>query len=247
MSTLDDVRRALASGNHAIVLRITDAMLEDRPGDDAAHEYRARALLALDRLEEAEAHAADAVRLDPDEIRYRELLAEVRARLGAHDDAAWEYARLARNDPRQPDWMLAEARERLDAADPRRAVDAARRATRLDPRDGRAHLALSRGLARSGDVRGAVQAGLAAVELLPDDAGAREALADAQWLADDDATAFDAFRALAAELEGGDRRRILAKARALYRQHAGWAGRVVAGIGPLFALAFARGWLRVGR
>jgi tetratricopeptide (TPR) repeat protein len=243
--TLAEIRAAHERGEHETVVRLSGARLAARPGDDAAHEYRARALLALGRTEEAEADAADAVRLDPDEIRYRELLAEVRARLGAHDDAAWEYARLARNDPRQADWILAEARERLNAADPRRAVDAARQATRLDPHDGRAHLALSRGLARIGDGHGAVQAGLAAVELLPGDAAAQEALADARWLADDDAVAFEAFRGLVAGLAAGDRRRVLAKARALYRQHAGWAGQLVARIGPLFALAFERGWLRV--
>ena len=242
---LGDIEAAFHRGDLEEVVRLTGGVLAERPGDDAAHEYRARALLALGRLEEAEADAADSVRLDPDEIRYRELLAEIRARLGAHDDAAWEYARLARNDPRQPDWTLAEARERLDAADPSRAVEAARRATRLDPRDGRAHLALSQGLARTGDARGAVQAGLAAVELLPGDASAQEALADAQWLADDDAAAFAAFRSLAGELSDGDRRRILAKARALYRQHAGCAGRLISRIGPIFAVALERGWLHV--
>ena len=245
MSVLADIKVALDRGDHEEVVRLSSDLLTDRPGDDAVHEYRARALLALGRVEEAEADAAHAVRIDPDEIRYRELLAEVRARLGAHDDAAWEYARLARNDPSQPDWVLAEARERLDAADPRSAVEAARRATRLDPRDGRAHLALSRGLARTGDARGAVQAAIAAVELLPGDATAQEALADAQWLADDDARAFEAFRTLAPGLAVADRRRVLSKARALYRQHAGWAGRQISRIGPLFAFAFERGWLHV--
>jgi Flp pilus assembly protein TadD len=245
--TLDEIRAARDRGDHESVVRLTGDRLESLPGDDATHEYRARALLALGRIEAAEADAADAVRLDPDEIRYRELLADVRARLGAHDDAAWEYARLARNDPRQPDWILAEARERLNAADPQSAVEAARRATRLDPHDGRAHLALSRGLARIGDPRGAVRAGVAAVELLPGDAAAQEALADAQWLADDDATAFEAFRALVSEMAPADRRRVLAKARALYQQHAGWAGRLIARIDPLFAIAFTRGWLRVER
>ncbi|MGH2444627.1 MAG: hypothetical protein ACRDGD_01085, partial [Candidatus Limnocylindria bacterium] len=75
----------------------------------------------------------------------------------------------------------------------------------------------------------------------------REALADAHWLADEDAAAFSEFRALAAELDGTARDRVVAKARSLYRQHAGWLGDIVAGIGPLFRLAFSRGWLRIGR
>ena len=102
-------RRRWTAATTTEVLRLTDALLADRPGDDAAHELRARALLALGRIDEAEQHAADAVRLDPDEIRYRELLAQVLAARGAHRDAAAEYGRLARNDPRQREWLLAEA------------------------------------------------------------------------------------------------------------------------------------------
>src|SRR5690606_12695035 len=77
METLASVQAALERGDHDEVLRVTDAILGERPGDDAAHEMRARALLAKGRLDEAARHAGDAVRLDPEEIRYRELLAEV--------------------------------------------------------------------------------------------------------------------------------------------------------------------------
>ena len=90
---------ALESERYDEVVRLTDAILSATPGNDAAHEYRARALLALGRLDEAERHAQDAVRLDPEEIRYRELLAEVLSREGAHRDAAAEFGRLAHNDP----------------------------------------------------------------------------------------------------------------------------------------------------
>jgi tetratricopeptide (TPR) repeat protein len=240
-----DIAEALERGAHEEVLRLTDAILVKRPGDDAAHEYRARALLALGRQDEAEAHAQDAVRLDPDEIRYRELLAQVLSREGAHRDAAAEFGRLARNDPRQGTWTLAEAEERLGAAQPAMGVEAARRAVRLDPRNGRAQLALSQALARTGDAPGAFQAAGAATRLLGGATEAREALADARWLANDDPTAFEEFRSVARELDGVDRARVVAKARTLYRQHAAWAGRLVAGIGPLFAFAFRRGWLRV--
>ena len=109
----------------------------------------------------------------------------------------------------------------------------------------RAQLALSQALARTGDARGAFQAAGAAARLLAGLPEAREALADARWLNNDDATAFDEFRTLANELTGADRDRVVTKARTLYRQHAGWAGRLVAGLGPLFSLAFRRGWLHV--
>jgi tetratricopeptide (TPR) repeat protein len=247
LTGLDEIRAALDRGEHESVLRLTDAILAARPGDDAAHEYRARAFLALGRLAEAEEHAQDAVRLDPDEIRYRELLAQVLSAEGAHRDAAAEFGRLARNDPRQTTWTVAEAEERLGAAQAGMGVDAARRAVRLAPRNGRAQLALSHALARTGDARGAFQAATLATELLPGDAAAREALADAHWLADQDAAAFNEFRALSAELAGADRDRVLAKALRLWRQHAGWAGRLVSAIGPLFRFAFQRGWLRIGR
>ena len=236
---------ALERGEHDEVLRLTDALLAVRPGDDAAHEYRARALLALGRLDEAEQHAQDAVRLDPDEIRYRELLAQVLSSIGAHRDAAAEFGRLARNDPRQTAWTVAEAQERLGASQPAMGLDAARRAVRIEPRNGAAQLALSQALARTGDARGAFQAAGAATRLLAGLPEAREALADARWLSNDDATAFDEFRSLANELSGTARDRVVAKARTLYRQHAGWAGGLVAAFGPLFSIAFRRGWLHV--
>jgi tetratricopeptide (TPR) repeat protein len=246
-ASLPDVAAAYERGDHELVLRLTDAILAARPGDDAAHEYRARSFLALGRLNEAEEHAQDAVRLDPDEIRYRELLARVLSAEGAHRDAAAEFGRLARNDPRQTTWTLAEAEERLGAAQAGLGVEAARRAVRLAPRNGRAQLALSQALARTGDARGAFQAATLASELLPGDAGAREALADAHWLADQDSAAFEEFRALAAELGGEDRDRVLAKSRRLWRQHARRAGRLLGAIGPAFRFAFLRGWLRVAR
>jgi tetratricopeptide (TPR) repeat protein len=247
MTTLDEIRDAHGRGDHELVLRLTDAVLAARPGNDAAHEFRARAFLALDRPDEAERHAAAAVRLDPEEVRYRELMAQILSAAGAHRDAAAEYGRLARNDPRETTWTVAEAEERLGAAQPGMGVEAARRAVRLAPRNGRAQLALSQALARTGDVRGAFGAATAAVELLPDDPAAREALADAHWLADEDAAAFAEFRALATELDGIARDRVVRKARTLYRQHAGWGGRLLASIGPVFAMALERGWLRVGR
>lgn len=247
MTELDDVQGALERGDHEAVLRLTDALLAERPGNDAAHEYRARALLALGRLGEAERHAQDAVRLDPEEIRYRELLAKVLSTEGAHRDAAAEFGRLARNDPREASWTVAEAQERIGAAQPHLGVEPARRAVKLDPHNGRAQLALAQALTRTGDARGAFQAATRATELLPGDAAAREALADAHWLADEDAAAFAEFRALAAELRGSDRDRVVAKAQSLYRQHAGWLGRIVAAIGPAFEAAFARGWLHVPR
>lgn len=245
--TLDEIRDALEGGDHERVLRLTEGLLARRPGDDAAHEYRARAFLALGRAEEAERHAADAVRLDPDEVRYRELLAQTLSAIGAHRDAAAEFGRLARNDPRQTTWTVAEAEERLGAAQPGMGVEAARRAVRLAPRNGRAQLALSHALARTGDARGALQAATLASELLPGEADAREALADAHWLADRDADAFGEFRELASEGRGPDRDRVIRKARTLYLQHAGLGGRLLAAVDPLFRFAFARGWLHVGR
>jgi tetratricopeptide (TPR) repeat protein len=223
----------------------TTARIRERPGDDAAHAERATALLELGRLEEAERDAADAVRLDPEEVRYRELLAAIQSRRGEHADAAAEYARLARRDPRQVAWTVAEAAERMDAADAEKGVEAARRAVRLDPGNFEAQLALARGLVRLGDAASALPAAQRASDLRPSDASGREALADALWLAARGPAAFDEFKALAGELSGRDRERILAKARSLYRQRAGWLGRLVAGSASTFAVAFRRGWLNL--
>lgn len=236
---------ALEGGEHQRVLSMTDAILAERPGDDAAHEIRARSLLALGRLDEAERHAQDALRLDPDEVRYQELLAEVLSARGAHHDAAGEYARLSRNDPRQRAWTLAEASERLEAADAAGAVEAARRAVRLDPGDAAAQLALARALTRAGDAAGALTAATQAAELRPGDPQAREVLADARWLTGDEAGAFGEFRALALELGGDERKRAVAKARAIYAAHASGLGRVVVAVPALFELALGRGWVGV--
>jgi tetratricopeptide (TPR) repeat protein len=245
VATQASVQEALDGGDHQAVLRLTNEILAARPGDDAAHELRARSLLALGRIDEAERHVTDAVRLDPDEIRYRELLAQVLAARGAHRDAADEYGRLARNDPRQRDWVLAEAGERLSAAEADEAVDAARRAVRLNAADPAAQLALARALTRTGDGSGALVAATIASELLPGDARASETLADARWLTQQDAAAFTDFRALAGSLSGADRDRVLAKARALYRQHAGPIGRLVAVWPWLFSQALRAGWVSV--
>ena len=234
-----------ARGDHDAVLRETDAILAERPGDDAAHELRARAMLGLGRNDEAERHAADAVRLDPDEVRYRELLAEILAARGAHRDAAAEYGRLARNDPAQPAWTVAEAQERLGAAQPGASVEAAQQAVRLDPANADAQLTLARGMVRTGNARGAIQAATAAAGLRPGDPAVRETLADARWLAEEVAPAFAEFRALSQELTDGDRARVTEKARALYRQRAGFAGRLLAGAPSFFGLALRNGWVSV--
>lgn len=246
-SALDEIRAALDRGDHELVLRLTDAILARRPGDDAAHEFRARAFLALGRVAEAETHAAHAIRLDPDEIRYRELMAQVLSTDGAHRDAAAEYGRLARNDPRQTAWTIAEAEERLGAAQAGMGVEAARRAVRLAPHNGRAQLALAQALARTGDARGAFQAATLASDLLPGDPAAREAMADARWLAGQEAAAFAEFRALAVEQVGEAAERVTRKARILYRSRAGWAGLLLALVPAAFAFAFRRGWIDVER
>ncbi|MEO8245697.1 MAG: tetratricopeptide repeat protein [Chloroflexota bacterium] len=245
MSSFAEVEAALARGDHAAVLALTDAILGERPGDDAAHELRARSLLALRRHDEAEEHAQAAVRLDPEEIRYRELLAEVLSAAGAHRDAAIEYGRLARNDPRQTAWLIAGAGEHLEAAEAGQGIDAARAAVRLDPRSGHAQLTLAQALVRVGDARGAYQAAGAALRLLGSSPEARETLADAQWLSGERPQALDAYRALVGSLTDAPRERVLRKARALYAQGAGWLGRRVAAIPPLFALALRLGWVRI--
>ncbi|HLA65373.1 MAG TPA: tetratricopeptide repeat protein [Candidatus Saccharimonadales bacterium] len=242
-ATYADIQAAFERGDHDEVLRLTDVILAGRPGDDAAHELRARALLALGRVDEAERHAADAVRLDPDEVRYRELLATVLAARGAHRDAAVEFGWLARNDPRQVAWAVAEAAERLDAAQEARGIEAARRAARLDPENVSAQLALARGLTRLGDARGALAAAQRAIELAPDELANREALADALWLTGREAAAFAEFRALLERVTGRDRSRVLAKTRSLYRQQAGALGRAVASVEPFFRLALRLGWI----
>jgi predicted Zn-dependent protease len=195
---------------------------------------------------EAEADAQAAVRLDPDEVRYRELLAEVLAAAGAHREAAEEYGRLARLDPRQPAWIRAEAAERLAAggAESEEAIAAARQALRLDPGDVAAQVTLARGLLRAGQATPALEAAERAVALAPGDDGAHEALADARWLAGDEPGALAAYAALARR-DGEAASRAVDKARDLYRSRAGFGGRLLAAVRPLFAASLRGGRLRL--
>ena len=236
---------SLNSPDQERIVELNEAQLAERPGDDAAHERLARALFALGHLEEAERHAADAVRLDPDEARYRELLAQVLAARGAHRDAAAEFARLAQRDPRQIAWTLAEASARLEGAELAASVEAARRAARLAPDNADAQLTLARGLTQVGDGPAALQAATRAADLRPGDPAPREALADALWLNDRPTAAFAVYR----ELAGGSARdaaaRVTAKARTLYRQRSDGAGRAITSVGFLFTIALRRGWLRL--
>jgi len=236
---------AAARGDHPTVIRLAGEILAHRSGDDAAYELRARAYLALGRLDDAEADANTAVRLDPDEIRYRELLAQVLSAAGAHREAAEEYARLARLDPRQPEWIRAEAAERLASADAEAAVEAARRALRLEPNDAEAQLALAHGLLRAGQAVPALEAAVRAVALSPGDPMAREAEADARWLAGDESGALAAYAALARQEVGAVRDGAVDKARALYRSRAGLGGRLLAALRPLFAAALRADRLRL--
>jgi len=246
LSAFAEVQAALERGDHAEVLRRTQEILAERPGDDAAHELRARSLLALGRVREAEKEADDAVRLDPDEVRYHELLAEVLAAEGAHRDAADEYRRLSAGVPRQTEWTVAEARERLGAAQPGMGIEAAQRALRLDPQNAAAQLALAQGLTRLGQPGPAHEAALRAVAMLPGSGAARETLADAQWLAGEVAAALDGYRQLASQLSGQAQDGVVRKARTLVRRRSGWFGRFLASLPWLFEIALRNGWLSVG-
>jgi tetratricopeptide (TPR) repeat protein len=240
-----DLAAAAAGGDHETVIRLAGRTLAERPGNDAAYELRSRALRAAGRLEDARADAAAAVRLDPDEIRYRELLAEILSALGAHREAAEEYARLARANPRQGAWIRAEASERLAAADPQGAQEAARRALRLDGDDAGAQLMLAHALLREGVAGPALDAAQRAVALAPDDPDARETLADALWLAGDGSGALVAYAALARDTTGERSDQAVDRARALYRSRAGLGGRLLAAVRPIFAASLRAGRLRL--
>jgi tetratricopeptide (TPR) repeat protein len=242
---IDELTAAAARGEHEVVIRVATTVLADHPGTDIAHELRARAELALGRVAEAEADAQAAVRLDPDEVRYRELLAEVLAAAGAHREAAEEYARLARLDPRQPAWVRAEAAERLAGAESEEAIAAARQALRLDPGDTAAQVTLARGLLRAGQATAALEAAERAVRLAPGDGDALEALADALWLAGDEAAALAAYAERARGGEPAHARRATNTARSLYRSRAGLGGRLLAAIRPLFAAILRAGRVRL--
>ena len=97
-STLTSVRAALEREDDELVLRLTDALLAERPGDDAAHEYRARALLAIGRLDEAERHAAGCRAARPRRDPLSRAACQSCAR-GRPSGRRGRVRGLARNDP----------------------------------------------------------------------------------------------------------------------------------------------------
>ena len=245
MTTLDEVRAALdARRATRRVLRLTDALLAARPGDDAAHEYRARAFLALGRLDEAEQHAEDAVRLDPDEIRYRELLAQMlsaRARTGTRRsstaaslatirDRRRGRSRRPRSDsgPRSPAWGSTRPAGRCGW---RRATDA--RSWRC-PRRSRAPATLAeRSRPRHGPPRCCP-----AIRLR-----GRRWRTPSGWPTPTPLrSASFAHSPRSWPERPRSRARQGAPAVAAARR---MGGRLIAAVGPLFGFAFRRGWLRI--
>ena len=223
--------------------------LAERPGDDAAHELRARALLALGRLEEAEAArpwtpcASTPTRSATASCWPRSC----RAR-GEHRDAAAEYRAWRAAIP-APEWLtVAEAGERLEA--PRRRRRASRRPERRSGStrgNGRAQLALAQGLVHLATRAAPTRPRRARCDLLrPTAPRAKRSRTRAGWRG----TRRGVRRLPRPGPRAGGRRLHAGwstRRAALYRPGAGWLGRLVTWLPFCFAVAFRRGWLTVAR
>jgi len=237
----------LAEKNPRSALARVTSELAKHPNDPKLVQMSGMVYMAVSDLPKAEAAYRKLLELDANSMDAYNGLGTIYMSQNRLDEARKSFEEMAKRPGTQvaAETMLgtilvrqnkmSEARGRFE------------RAVQLDPRNGQAQLALAQALTRTGDARGAFQAASLAAELLPSDLEAREALADAHWLAGQETAAFEEFRALVNEVHGADRDRVVSKARTLYRRRAGFLGRLIAGIGPLFELAFDNGWLELGR
>ena len=211
--------------------------------DDAAHEYRARAFLALGRLPEAEEHAQAAVRLDPDEIRYGGLLAQVLSAEGA-PRCRGRVGRLARNDPRETAWTIARrprsGSERsqpgmgVDTGSPGSAAGAGRRPRPAGAGAGPGPTGDARGVSRAQPRPGCFPTTRLAARPRPMPLARRRRTAPRSTSTPRWPAGFAA----------PDRERVARKARTLHRRPRLARGRALAAIGPAFDLALRNGWVR---
>lgn len=120
--------------------------LEGAPPNERILVRQGDILLDLDRLEEARAAFAEAVRIRPGDPDARVGLAEVEFRSGRVEDAIGQFIEALRIEPDHAHvhYRLSEAYLRSDQ--PAEAVRAASRAVELDPGERRAHYVLGRAL-----------------------------------------------------------------------------------------------------
>jgi tetratricopeptide (TPR) repeat protein len=155
----------------------------------------ANALLAMEKLGEAEAKYRGALRLEPELASLHANLGLTLLRRGKLEQAIASLQEGVRLDPEQ-----AEAHGNLGLAlaedgEPERAIDHYRRALALRPNLARVHANLGRALLDGGDVDAALAHLAEAIRLEPEQAGHRANQASALQQLGREAEAIDAYRA----------------------------------------------------
>jgi predicted O-linked N-acetylglucosamine transferase (SPINDLY family) len=151
-------------GHHQQAIDLIRRAMALRPGEATYHNNLATALMALNRLDEAEMELRRALDLKPDADAIRMNLANLLRDAGRIDEAIEQYGQIDTAGACMVRGALLQQRGRL--AD---AAAAWRRATELDPMSADAHSNLAQALAWLGDAsEEAVRAGEEAVRLQPD-------------------------------------------------------------------------------
>jgi tetratricopeptide (TPR) repeat protein len=166
------------------------------PESGIAHGSLSEGLRNAGRLDEARAHAREAVRIAPADPRHWNNLAMLEREARRLDAARDDLRQALRADPRHLSaWsnlgLVEQERGDLDAA-----AAALHEAARLAPDDAQVHHRLGNVLALRGDVEGAIAEHAEAVRLRPDYASAWNALGILDQATGRGAEAIQAFRAM---------------------------------------------------
>lgn len=175
-------KAATSNGRAAEALALADAALKL----DASHEMalfeRGRALLKLQRNDEALAAFAAGLKKVPNSSALHYGAASANGALKRPREALGHYQALAKLDPKDVDWPLAQALLHSELGDEQKAVAALRQALAIDPQHADARTILATKLVKLGRVGEAADEYDALARLKPGDAQVKSRLAELRQL-----------------------------------------------------------------
>ncbi len=182
-----------AMGEHERALAVYDQLIRTAPNDARPHRGRGKALVALDRKDDAAEAMAEAVRRAPNDPITVFHQATVLEQIGRKEEALPAFERAHALDPNDHDILLGFANLARDLGDIQRAVDLFSRAIEVKPDFAEAYSNLGNILTDEAMLDEAIAAGHKAVSLKPDLFQAYNNLGSALQAAFRPAEALDAY------------------------------------------------------